>query len=379
MRKPSIARISIATVTAGLCLAVASPAMACIPAESSGWTQSADPLSAAIAKADSTIANEQHQLDGWAARFIADQNLTTAQRNAFAGAIATARADLQAQQAQIDAAVSLADVTADLQSPTVDAANAAVGLDLAIASANDALVSKANGLAALLAKVAADGGLSAAQKVDVDGVIAVAQTQIQDARSAVNAATTTAAVTAAQSGALRAALNAVSLRLAIDHADSQIDAAQAKLADWLSQVVADPSLTDQQKTDATTRITAVQASLTALRTNVDAATSAGQVASLLEAAHFGDQPWKGDDPAKLSRSDRHELAVVKRGASCGQNNPGAVSANPPVVTAVITTNNTGHQQDPKAPAVSTNASKSSTSHNDHRSPSGSRGSRGHRH
>jgi hypothetical protein len=389
MRMPSIARISIATGTAALCMAVAGPAMACIPAESSGSTHSADSLAAAIANADATIGNEQVQLDGWAARFLADPNLSVTQKAAFAAAIATASADLQAQKAQIDAALTIADVTADLQSPAVDAAKGTVSVALAITSAEDALVSKANGLTALAAKVIADAGLSAGQQADVAAVIAAAQVQVQDARNAVNAATTTAAVTAAQqSSALRSAVNAVSLRLAIDHADHQIDAVQAELAGWLAQIVADPTLTDMQKSDATTKITAAQTWLGALRTKVDAATSAGQVAAELKAAHFADHAWLGDDPAKLSRSDRSELVAAKRGANCGKSDPAAVSTKQPVVTAVVKTNNAPHQQAPKAQLVSSatgNGAKAVSStngqngHDSHGSRSGHGHTDGHRH
>jgi hypothetical protein len=383
MRMPSIARISIATGTAALCMAVAGPAMACIPAESTGSTHSPDSLAAAIATADGTIGTEQHQLDDWAARFIADPNLSVAQKAAFAAAVATASADLQAQKAQIDAALTIADVTADLQSPVVDAANATVSLALATTSANDALASKATGLSALAAKVIADAGLSAAQQADIAAVIVAAQVQIQDARNAVNAATTTAAVTAArQSTALRSALNAVGLRLAIDHADHQIDAAQANLASWLTQIAADPTLSSTQKSDATAKITVALAGLTALRTKVDAATSAGQVAAELKAAHFAGHAWLGDDPAKLSRSDRTELVAAKRGANCGHSDPAVVTTKQPMVTAVIKTDATPHQQDPtpqSVPAAAGSGAKAAPSthgQNGHDSP-GSHNGNGH--
>jgi hypothetical protein len=300
MRKRTIARVSLASGTAALCLAVASPAMACtVPFDHVHQTQASDPLAAAVSRADHKITDQVHQLDAWAARIAADPNLTDAQKSDFATKISTAKSALLTQQAQADVASTVDEVTADLTSPTVTAAKAAVNVVAAIVSANDLLAGEQSRLTAQGTALANDASLLATQKADLATLVAAAQTQLAAARTAVNAATTVAGVNAAKAPtAVRTALAALTLRVAIDRADNQIDAASAKLTSWATQAAADPGLTDQQKAAVATKLTADQAKLAALRAKVDAATSPNQLTALLRAAHFSDQSWQADDPGQ---------------------------------------------------------------------------------
>jgi hypothetical protein len=328
MRK--IARISIASTTAALCLCVASPAMACVVP--SDFTHSLNPVAAAIAKADRGIAAQQQRLDRWTAKVNADPNLTTTQKSDFTALMATAKAALAAEKTAVDAATSVDEVSADLQSnAAVVAANAAVNLALAIVGANDFIVGEENGLTRQAAKVAAESDLTSAQKADLATQIAAAQTTLQGVRTTANAATTTAAVKAAQQST-KAPLAAINLRLAIDRADDQISAVQTKLANWAVQIAAATNLTDQVKAAAAAKIAAAQAGLTALQGKVDAATSPAQVAGLMRAAHFADQPWRSDDPSKLPKVDPAQLAAAKRAAS---NHPQVTSVTPPKTPTLV--------------------------------------------
>ena len=316
MRKRTIARVSLATGTAALCLAVASPAMACtVPFDHVHQTQASDPLSAAVSRADHKITDQVQQLDAWAARIAADPNLSDAQKSDFASKVSVAKDALLAQKAQVDAASTVDEVTADLTSATVSAARAAVDVVTAIVLANDLLASEQNRLTAQGTALANDASLLATQKAGLATLVATAQTQLAAARTAVNAATTVAGVNSAKATAgVWVALAALKLRVAIDRADNQIDAASAKLTTWATQAAADPGLTDQQKADLATKLAADQAKLTALRAKVDSATTPKQVDALLRAAHFRDQSWQADDPSKQPHAVKHNPTPPKQQA-----------------------------------------------------------------
>jgi hypothetical protein len=357
MRK--IARISIASTTAALCLCVASPALACVVP--SDFTHSLNPVAAAIAKADHGIAAQQQRLDRWTAKVNADPNLTATQKSDFTALMATAKAALATQRTAVDAATSVDEVTADVQSnAAVVAANAAVNLALAIVGANDFIVGEENGLTRQATKVAAESDLTSAQKTALATQIAAAQTTLQGARTTVNGATTTAAVKSAQQST-RAPLAAINLRLAIDRADDQIGAVQAKLANWAAQIAAATNLTDQVKAAAAAKIAAAEAGLTALQGKIDAATSPAQVAALMRSAHFAGQPWRGDDPSKLPKVDPAQLAAAKRAAS---NHPQVASVTPPKTpTLVVARGGSTAKSTPKPTSKPNNGSGTDGHHN----------------
>ncbi len=370
MHKRTIARISIATGSAALCLAVASPAMACtVPAASyAGFFESTNPLTPAIAKADATIAAQQKRLAGDATKVGADPNLSSAQISQFAALIAAAQAQLATEKAAVDSATSTDEVKADLASTTNQSAEAAVSLAMAIVSANDRIVNDQNGLTALATKLANDPGLTAGQKSDLATLISTVAAGLQTDRANANAATSTAAVRAADKAA-DSASGPIYLRVAIDRADNQIDAAQAQLSSWSSAVTAATDLTDQQKADAGAKISAAQAALTALRAKVDAATSTGQVAALLGAAQFDQRPWQGDDPAKLPR---HPQPVAQP-----KPNPASVTVNRPATTVAVQTDDQSGPVSHNNNGGRTGDGRNAGPHTDHNDRGGQRGSGGH--
>ena len=314
MRKRTIARISIASGTALLCLAMAGPAVACVvPSdfENAGFSQTADSVAGAIAKADHQISGQLGWLAHDAKKVSTDPNLTSAQQAQFTADVAAATAALQAVKVQVDAATTTAAVNADLASTAVKSAETVVGLDLAITGGNDYIAGEQNGLTRQAARTAAETDLTSGQKADLATMFTTAQATLAAARTSVDAATTAAAIRAIEKST-HAPLDAINLKIAIDRADDEIAAAQAKLATWLTQVQSATDLTSAQQTAAEAKIAAAQAALTALQAKVDAATSSGQVAALLRSAHFGDQPWNGDDPAKLPRMTPAQLTALKR-------------------------------------------------------------------
>jgi hypothetical protein len=391
MQKRTIARISLVSGTAALCLGVATPALACtVPM---GWSDHAtlmsarDPLSAAIARADRNIEAQLHSLNALQTLVTNDSNLTDPQQGSMSQTIANAITALNAEKDAVDSAMSVADVNTALQDPSTLSAVAAAKLDKAIVHADDTIVGLQAKLTKLAAKVAADTSLGANQ-AKITAAITAAQTVLTTERSNVDSATSTtdvsndlndpavqsafdaigldfaiahadnqvaatvanlnafkakiqadqtltnaqkatveskiddaltalsaeqAAVDAATSksqlssdlhpAAVKAAFDAIGLSLAIARADNQIASARTKLSTWLTEVQNDTSMDPTQQAALVAKIEAQQAKLTALQTSVDNATSTGQVASLMRAARFSSRPWTSCDPSKfLSRN-----------------------------------------------------------------------------
>lgn len=363
MRKRTIARISIASGTAALCLAVASPAMACVVPgadwvhQSSGATQ-LTPLALAISKADKQIAGELSQLDTWAAAIAADGNLTDGQKATFAGSIAADKTALQTQKSEVEAATTPDEVSAVMASTSVASAAAAVSLAVAVKRANDTIVGEEYYFTAFAAKVAGETDLTDPQKPDLAAKFATVQAQLQTERDAVDSATSAADVhTDLQSATVRSAINAVKLGLSIAQADNKITAAQAKLAAWATQAANDPGLSDAQKADEAAKIAAAQAALTTLKGQVDTATSSAQVDALMHAAHFDDQSWLACDPGMLPKLAPHP-DQSKAKPSTGQ--PGADA-----VVMVKTQSKSGPNQTPnQTPTQKSGPSRADTQHHD---------------
>jgi hypothetical protein len=354
MNKRTFARIGITSGTALLCLGVAGPALACtVPTEMDRPTLmvAKNPLPAAIARADRSITSQLNKLSTWATKITNDPNLTTTQKAAMAATIASAQAQLQAQKVQIDAATSLTELKTELHSAAVSAANAAVGLDLAIVHADDAIAAERSGFTTFAARLAADPNLTAPQKADLAAKIAAVQAALAVELANVNAAATPTDVNMdLHSAAVRSAITAVSLSLAIARADNEIAAVQAKLTTWANQLAADPNLSPDQKTHLAAKIAAEQASLTTLMTKVDSATSASQVNSILQAAHFFGQSWKGDDPSK---QPKYTPVPVKPSPT--------MTINP--ATTLVAVKPAGHETTtPKSSSHSSSAHSTSKSH-----------------